>query len=75
MKISRNSKAEEKRLQLYRKMERMVCDDCVAILSLHGVGFVPYYKYLRNYNPHAFGYGLSKYVNIDLDIRGELVGR
>ena len=63
------------RLRLYRQMERMVCDDCVSILSLHGVGFVPYYKYLRNYNPHAFGYGLSKYVDIDVDVRRELVGR
>ena len=63
------------RLKLYRQMERIVCDDCVALVSLHGVGFIPYYRYLRNYNPHAFGYGLAKYVDIDLDLRSELVGR
>jgi len=63
------------RLKLYRRMERIVCDDCVAIVSLHGVGFVPYYKYLRNYKPHAFGYGLAKYQNIDLELRRKLVGR
>jgi len=63
------------RVKLYRQMERIVCDDCVAILSLHGVAYGPYYKYIRNFKPHAFGYGLMKYIDIDLDLRHKLVGR
>jgi len=63
------------RERIYRKMERMVCEDCPAIFSLHGVGFIPYYKYLKNYKPNVFAYGTAKYSNIDLKLRKKLVGR
>ncbi|MFA5865961.1 MAG: ABC transporter substrate-binding protein [Phycisphaerae bacterium] len=63
------------RLKLYRLMEKMICDDCPAILDLHNVRFVPYYKYLRNYKPNGFAYGTAKYTNIDLKSRKELIGR
>ena len=63
------------RVALYRQMERMVADDCPVIMSVHGVGFVPYYEYLRNYVPGAFGMGRTKYVDIDLALRQEVLGK
>ena len=65
----------EKRSKIYREMERIVCDDCVAIFSYHSIAYVPYYKYLKNYKPHVFQYGLTKYRDIDLELRKELIGR
>jgi len=63
------------RTAIYRQMERLICDDCVAIFSYHPTAFVPYYKYLKNYKPHVFQYGLTKYRDIDLALRKKLVGR
>lgn len=63
------------RVALYRKMEEMVLADCPMILTLHRVLYAPHYKYLKNYQPHAFGYGLAKYRNIDLEQRKKLIGR
>lgn len=63
------------RTAIYRQMEQIVCDDCPAIFSVHPTAFVPYYKYLKNYKPHVFQYGLSKYRDIDLDLRKKLIGR
>lgn len=65
----------DERIMIYRQMERMICDDCVAILSLHPTMFVPYYGYLKNYKPNVFQYGLARYRDIDLDLRRTLVGR
>lgn len=63
------------RLALYRKMERIVCNDCPAIFTMHGVAYIPYYKYLKNIKPNPFMYGTAKYRNIDLELRKKLVGR
>ena len=63
------------RVKLYRKMERIVCADCPAIFTMHGVGYVPYYKYLKNFKPNVFAYGTLKYSNIDLKLRKKLVHR
>jgi len=65
----------QERVELYRRMEKIICDDCVAIFSFHPTGFVPYYKYLKNYKPHVFQYGLTKYQNIDFTLRRKLVNR
>ncbi len=63
------------RVKLYRKMERIVCNDCPAIFNLHGVAYIPYYTYLENYKPNTFAYGTAKYSNIDLKKRKKFVGR
>jgi len=63
------------RTKVYREMERIVADDCPGIFVYHSLGYVPYYKYLKNYKPNAFAYGLTKYHNIDLERRKKLVGR
>lgn len=62
------------RLKLYRQMEKIVMEDCPVVVLLHGVGFVPYYDWVHNYKPHAFGYGLGKYQRIDVALRSQRRG-
>ncbi|MCK4851374.1 MAG: hypothetical protein KAT11_08485, partial [Phycisphaerae bacterium] len=57
------------RIRLYRKMERIVQEDCPAVFLVHGVAFVLHYDWLKNYKPHVFGYGLLKYQKVDLPLR------
>jgi len=63
------------RVKLYREMERIICDDCPAIFEQHSIGFIPYYKYLKNIKPNTFAWGTVKYTNIDMEQRKKLVGR
>lgn len=52
--------------QLYRKMELIVLEDCPAAFLNHRVAYVLHHDWYKNYKPHAFAYGLSKYRRIDL---------
>ncbi len=54
------------RVELYRKMELMVLEDCPAAFLNHRVAYVLHHDWYKNYKPHAFAYGLSKYRRIDL---------
>ncbi len=54
----------EKR-RLYRKMELIVLEDCPAAFLNHRVAYVLHHDWYKNYKPHAFAYGLSKYRRID----------
>lgn len=53
------------RTRLYREAEKLVVEDCPAAFIVHGVAYVLYHDWVENYKPHSFGYGLSKYRNID----------
>ncbi len=55
----------EKR-RLYRKMELAVLEDCPAAFLNHRVAYVLHHDWYKNYKPHAFAYGLSKYRRIDM---------
>lgn len=63
------------RLAQYRRLERIVCDDCPAIFAFHRVLYIPYYSYLKNYRFNAFVGEIVKYQDIDLERRKKLVGR
>jgi len=52
--------------ELYRKMELMVLEDCPAAFLNHRVAYVLHHDWYKNYKPHAFAYGLSKYRRIDM---------
>jgi oligopeptide transport system substrate-binding protein len=54
----------EKR-RLYKKMELIVLEDCPAAFLNHRVAYVLHHDWYKNYKPHAFAYGLSKYRRID----------
>jgi oligopeptide transport system substrate-binding protein len=63
------------RLEQYRQLERIVCNDCPAVFSFHRVLYIPYYGYLKNYKYNAFVGELAKYQDIDLASRKKLIGR
>jgi oligopeptide transport system substrate-binding protein len=52
--------------ELYRRMETIVLEDCPAAFLNHRVGYVLHHGWYKNYKPHAFAYGLSKYRRIDM---------
>jgi len=54
------------RRKLYRQMELMVLEDCPAAFLNHRVAFVLHHDWYRNYKPHVFAYGVSKYRRIDM---------
>lgn len=55
------------RMELYRRAEQIVVEDCPAVFLLHGVGYVLHHSWVHNFKPHVFAYGLSKYITIDKD--------
>jgi len=54
------------RHQLYQRMELIVLEDCPAVFLNHRVAYVLHHGWYKNYKPHAFAYGLSKYRRIDM---------
>jgi ABC-type transport system substrate-binding protein len=54
------------RRKLYRQMELMVLEDYPAAFINHRVAYALVHDWYKNYKPHAFAYGLSKYRRIDL---------
>jgi ABC-type transport system substrate-binding protein len=54
------------RNELYRQMEIIVLEGCPAAFLNHRVGCVLHHDWYKNYKPHAFAYGLSKYRRIDM---------
>ncbi len=59
------------RRELYRKMELIVLEDCPAAFLNHRVVFALHHDWYKNYKPHAFAYGMSKYRRIDMKKRAE----
>jgi ABC-type transport system substrate-binding protein len=54
------------RRRLYQRMELIVLEDCPAVFLNHRVAYVLHHSWYKNYKPHAFAYGLSKYRRIDM---------
>jgi len=63
------------RLELYRTMERMVMEDYPAVFTSHRISYILHHSWYKNYKPHVFSYGLSKYRNIDLADRNGYKGK
>ncbi len=61
----------DERRAIYRKMEIMVLKDCPAAFLNHRVAFALRHEWYKNYKPHAFAYGVSKYRRIDMKKRAE----
>lgn len=55
------------RTQLFRKMERMVLDDCAAVFINHRTSTVFRQGWFENYKPNVFTYNTAKYWKIDAE--------
>jgi len=60
------SRDGSERQRLYQEMELIVLEDCPAAFLNHRVAYVLHHDWYKNYKPHAFAYGLSKYRRIDM---------
>ena len=60
------------RIEILQQLEQIVVNDLPCVFNSHRVSFLLRYKWLKNYKPHVYGYGLMKYQNIDLDLRRKL---
>ena len=63
------------RTELYRKAEQIVIEDCPAAFINHRVAYILHHDWAKNYKPHVFQYGLSKYRRIDMAKRAAYKGR
>lgn len=59
------------RTDLFRKMERMVLEEYVAVWINHRTSTVFRQSWFKNYKPNVFTYNTAKYWRIDLDKRNE----
>jgi oligopeptide transport system substrate-binding protein len=57
------------RLELYRKLERMILDDCPAVFLTHRMMFALNHHWYKNYKPIVFGYNFLKYHRVDMEER------
>ena len=57
------------RIALYRKMADIVIEDCPWIFKNHPLSYGLRHRWLKNYKPHDFPYGMVKYYAIDEDSR------
>jgi oligopeptide transport system substrate-binding protein len=57
------------RRALYRQMEIVALEDYPAAFLNHRVAYVLNHDWYKNFKPHAFSYGLTKYRRVDLEKR------
>lgn len=59
------------RTRLYVKMSDTVVEDCPWIFTDHPMSFGLHNSWVKNYKPHDFPYGMTKYKKIDVDAKKE----
>jgi oligopeptide transport system substrate-binding protein len=62
------------RTGIYKQMADIIAEDCPWIFMHHPMTHGLHHGWLRNYKPHDFPYGMSKYRRIDVDARREWQG-
>lgn len=65
--LTLNDSAE--RTALYKKMAAIVVEDTPWVFGVHRVTFGLSHPWLKNYKPHEFNHGMSKYYKIDTNLR------
>lgn len=60
---------------LYVKMVQILNEDCPIILTVEPESFVLVHDWVRNQKRHPIGYGMSKYLRIDVEERRRMGGR
>ena len=53
------------RTALYRQMAGIVVEDCPWIFEQHPLSYGLHHRWLKNYKPHDFPYGMNKYHAVD----------
>ncbi|MEA1929190.1 MAG: ABC transporter substrate-binding protein [Candidatus Auribacterota bacterium] len=63
----------EKRLPLYHRMEDMVIEDCPWLLGTYRVVYALYYNWLKNYYPHDFISGTTRFQRVESKLREQML--
>ena len=63
------------RRELYVKMVQILNEDCPVILTVEPESFLLVHDWVKNQKRHPFGYGMSKYLRIDVEERRRMGGR
>jgi ABC-type transport system substrate-binding protein len=59
------------RTRLYAQMTDILIEDCPWIFMHQPLSFTVTHSWVKNWVPHSFPYGLTKYRKVDLDARAE----
>ena len=62
----------KERTRLIVEMLKILNEDCPVLLLTEPVNFTLRWKWLKNYKPHPFGYGYSRYLRIDAALQKKL---
>ena len=63
------------RTELYKKMAKIIIDDCPWIFTHYPLAYGLTQPWLKNYYPHDFPYAMAKYYRIDSNARRETKNR
>jgi ABC-type transport system substrate-binding protein len=55
------------RTELFHRMEKMILADYPAVFTTERVQYALQHGWVKNYKPHPFLYGTSKYIRIDTE--------
>lgn len=70
-----NTLDEDERIKLYGEMIAILNEDCPMLLLSEPISYALLHPWLHNYKPHPIGYGYTRYLRIDDELRRELGGR
>jgi oligopeptide transport system substrate-binding protein len=59
------------RTEIYKQMADIIVENCPWIFVHYPMAHGLHHAWLKNYKPHDFPYGMSKYRRIDVDARRE----
>lgn len=57
--------------ELYRKMQRIVMEDCPWILNFYSLSYSLYYDWVQNRVTNDYAHGDAKYIGLDSPLRSE----
>ncbi|MHC4983367.1 MAG: ABC transporter substrate-binding protein [Planctomycetota bacterium] len=60
---------EQKRIELYAKMTRIINEDCPVLLLSEPITYYLHYEWVKNIKLHPIGYGFRKFTRIDDEMR------
>ncbi|MGC9454552.1 MAG: ABC transporter substrate-binding protein [Phycisphaerae bacterium] len=70
-----NTLDEQERIELYGRMIGILNEDCPMLLLSEPISYALLHPWVHNFKPHPIGYGYTRYLRLDDELRRELGGR
>ena len=68
----KNMPSSPERTEKYRRMTRRLLEQCPWIFETQPVAYVLTHCWMRNYQPHDFGFNRWKYFSADPELRRQV---